>query len=115
MPPEVLKLRKVYQTWVSAERDYRKDHDLPATGGLIPQRRLAILAQTVAKLDPSKQAQADAMEAEAMTMTDEEAEDAISEGRERLGLRKYDSIQTKLGEARTQRTESGMRNAGQHD
>jgi hypothetical protein len=115
IPEHALNARKAHVAHTEAEREFKDEHNIEE-GGLTPQERLAVLVRTQAKLNPDKADEAKAKEEQAMGLTDDDAEDAITAGRERLGLTLYEQIQDRMSEARTQaRTESGMRNAGQHD
>jgi hypothetical protein len=106
--PEVLKLRRVYMAYEAEVSEYEKKHDKTS---LTDQERLAVINQTVARLDPSKQKEADRRSEEALLLSDEDAEDALAEAREKMGLTKYGQIERKLSEAKAE----GMQNVGQHD
>ena len=115
LPETVVKAREAYVAYSKTRTDYENEKGIEE-GGLTPQETLAVLVRTQAKLNPDKADQAKALEEKAMNLSDDAAEDAIAQGRERMGLTAYEQVQDKLSDARTQaRTESGMQNKGQHD
>ncbi|MCI0440748.1 MAG: hypothetical protein L0177_16705 [Chloroflexi bacterium] len=114
VPQYVLDLRRASQAYNEQYSAYEKEQGI-TEGGLTPQERLVVLVRTQVALHPERKAQGAELEARAMTLTDDAAEAAISEGRERIGLTEYGRIQDKLAKARTEaRTHTGMVNGGQH-
>jgi hypothetical protein len=117
MPPEkratVLALREVNRAYSDTYTKYKKDNKI--VGSFHPQETLAVLFLTYATMHPES---ADAMKraaASAATMTDEQANDEITKGREKMGLTAYGQLERALRKAAEDaRTPSGMANAGQH-
>lgn len=100
VPEELPEQYKAWQEYNDQESQFKRDHDIDSNAGLKPQERLAVLILTWGEIK-GRQADAETRVDKALAMTDEEAEAAIAEGREALGISRIDRIKGKLGAART--------------
>jgi hypothetical protein len=83
--PEWVEWRKNEQAFDKVSRQYRYDHGIEGDSTI--QERLAMIVWTVAEVRPDLQDWAKATEEQALSMTDEQAQENYDSLREELGLR----------------------------
>ena len=101
IPPELADQWDAWQAYNDAESDFKNEHDVDS---LKPQERLAVLVLTWGKVN-GREEEAEARVKIALGMSEEDAEDAIEEGREQLGIARIDRIKRRLSGDKTEERE----------